>query len=453
MSIVRRPPCPSRPRQSGVAAMLILFVIAVVAISFLVNALKSSSSQTERDKITAVSLAQAKAALIGFAASVDLSGCASTTDCARPGDLPCPDRHPSGSLLAGVSSTPCPAPALGRLPWRTLGLPDLRDGYGERLWYAVSNSFKNNTRALPLVPLNSDTQGTISVRGPNGTTIANAAAGAGMAAVVISPGAAFTRQDGIVQDRSQAGYNNPINYLDVDVSSGEDNRDYINGSLNGFIQGPIKTTSNSIILNDTLITISRDDIMRVVEKRVASEVRGALADYFAAYKYYPRPAKFSDGSCLGNADLTPCGSDTSLNRGRIPANPASASWDIASILRGSVSKNWFQQNGWREVIYYAVAPACTKDTPNCSGSGFLTVNAQPFPPLISQQVVLIATGRALTYQDHGSSTNLAPKALESNYLEDENLTPLYDTYSLRPLSAATPFNDKLRCLPASPPQC
>ncbi len=31
---------------------------------------------------------------------------------------------------------------LGRLPWKTLGLPDLRDAFGERLWYAVSSKHK-----------------------------------------------------------------------------------------------------------------------------------------------------------------------------------------------------------------------------------------------------------------------------------------------------------------------
>ena len=32
----------------------------------------------------------------------------------------------------------------GRLPWKTLAIPDLRDGAGERLWYAVSVRFKRN---------------------------------------------------------------------------------------------------------------------------------------------------------------------------------------------------------------------------------------------------------------------------------------------------------------------
>jgi hypothetical protein len=40
------------------------------------------------------------------------------------------------------------AERLGRLPWKTLGLPDLRDGDGERLWYAVSSA----TRACSTAP-------------------------------------------------------------------------------------------------------------------------------------------------------------------------------------------------------------------------------------------------------------------------------------------------------------
>ena len=43
-----------------------------------------------------------------------------------------------GSLAGNVGQDQ----RLGRLPWKTLGLPDLRDGYAERLWYAVSTRYK-----------------------------------------------------------------------------------------------------------------------------------------------------------------------------------------------------------------------------------------------------------------------------------------------------------------------
>ena len=51
----------------------------------------------------------------------------------RLGDLPCPDRDDDGDADA-VPGCDTAALALGRLPWKTLGLPDLRDGDGERLW-------------------------------------------------------------------------------------------------------------------------------------------------------------------------------------------------------------------------------------------------------------------------------------------------------------------------------
>ena len=417
-------------RQSGVIAMLILFIVAVVAISFLVSSLKSSTSQTERDKITAAALAQAKAGLIGFAASVELSGCTSSNNCPRPGELPCPDTNDDGqaeSSCGKADGSTGQVNRLGRLPWKTLGLPDLRDGYGERLWYAVSNSFKNNFRALPL---NSDTLGTINVRDPNGTTIADFAAGTGAAAIIFSPGAPLTRQDGVVQDRSPSGNNNPINYLDI--ANGEDNQNFVDKLSNGFIQGPIKNASNSVILNDTLITISRDDIMRVVEKRVAAEVINALGS-----GSFPKPAAFNDSSCLGSAAiLVNCNSAPSTNpdRGRIPANP-SPPWGVNAGFLNGISTSWFQQNAWREVIYYTI--------------GLLTLNNPPAAAITGRNALVIMAGAALANQNRAAN-----KLLETNYLEDENSSsPLDDTYTIRPVISTTPFNDKVRCLLGSPPQC
>ena len=412
-------------RQSGVIAILILFIVAVVAISFLVSSLKSSS-QTERDKVTAAALAQAKAALIGYAASVNLFGCTSPSDCPRPGEIPCPDTNDDGQAepsCGNADGTTGQITRLGRLPWKTLGLPDLRDGYGERLWYAVSNNFKKHSRAFPL---NSDTLGTISVRDPNGTTIADFAAGTGAAAVIFSPGAALTRQDSVVQDRSPAGNNNPINYLDI--ANGEDNQNFVDKLSNGFIQGPIKNASNSTILNDTLISLSRDDIMRLVEERVAAEVTTALG-----FSSLPNPAAFNDNSCLGSGIISACNSSPGT-RGRIPANP-SPSWpNDAAFLRGNKSGNWFQQNAWREVIYYT--------------TGSLILQNPPSPSITPLNVLVIMAGPAFATQNRSAN-----KLLEANYLEDENSSPLNDTYTLRPVIATTPFNDKVRCLPASPPHC
>jgi hypothetical protein len=97
-------------------------------------------------------LARAKAALIGFAATYaddpDHKG--------QPqGYLPCPDVDGDGSAETCSSRGKT---VLGRFPWRTLGLPPLRDGSGECLWYVVSGTYKDNPKGI----LTSDTDGQLT---------------------------------------------------------------------------------------------------------------------------------------------------------------------------------------------------------------------------------------------------------------------------------------------------
>ncbi|MHB9116935.1 MAG: hypothetical protein ACYC2R_01495 [Burkholderiales bacterium] len=416
------------PRQRGIALLVMLTLLGMVGLFFVLGSLSRLSFQNERNSATSAVLAQAKEALIGYAASVAFSTGGCGANCPRPGELPCPDNWPLGSGNEGTPSSPCNSNAIGRLPWKTLGLPDLRDAAGERLWYAVSTRYKNNTRAFPL---NSDTPGTISVRDANGTLLADASAGTGVAAVIVSPGAALTRQDGVNQVRSAATANNPVNYLDI--ANGEDNQNFADGTGNGFIQGPIKNAGGSIILNDTLVTLTRDDIMRVTEKRVAAEIANALLPLLGSL---PNPAAFSDATCLGFAAIAANCNSGAGNRGRIPANPSPAWSGNAVFLNGLTNNHWFQQNAWREVIYYT--------------TGSLTLNNPPATAFTGLNALVIMTGSALGSQ---ARTTNAQKGLEADYLEEINLSPLDDTYTLRPVSASTPFNDKARCLPANPPLC
>jgi hypothetical protein len=82
----------------------------------------------------------AREALLGFAATYRNKEHPN----ADFGYLPCPDLDGDGSseTCGGQGQT-----SVGRLPYLTLNLPDLRDGSGECLWYAVSGSFKNNPKA------------------------------------------------------------------------------------------------------------------------------------------------------------------------------------------------------------------------------------------------------------------------------------------------------------------
>ncbi len=154
--------------------MIVIMVIGIAAV--LITSLSTSALNNKRHERTSEALAQAKQALIGRAVS----------DPNRPGELPCPDVNDDGISIPGddYSGSNCKS-LIGRLPYKTLGLPDLRDGSGERLWYALSNPFHANGSAT----LNSDLSGDISI---SGTLSAN-----NIIAIVFSPGNPISGQSRI----------------------------------------------------------------------------------------------------------------------------------------------------------------------------------------------------------------------------------------------------------------
>jgi len=317
--------------QRGQALLVLLVLLALGSAAAFYAFISPASTTIERDKITAAALAQAKAALIGYAVGVNLSSGG------RPGDLPCPDTNDSGQSggsCGNAAGTTGQTSRIGRLPWKSLGLPDLRDGDGERLWYAVSRNFKNNFRSTCASPgdagcLNSDARGTITVRNSAGITIhdgsnPDAHTPSGVIAVIFAPGAILQRQDAATsQDRSCNGGTcttegvctsapltntpkcNPVNYLDVAgppaltvtdaTASTEDNAGFTDGVLSdGFINGIVKDASGNVIVNDRLITITYADLMPLLEKRVAREAYNCVAGYGAASNgRYPWAASVS----------------------------------------------------------------------------------------------------------------------------------------------------------------
>ena len=124
--------------QRGVIVWVILLLLAGMG-GLLLTASQNTSRQSAMQK-TLASLALAQQALLAYAAQ-PLGTTQCEMNCPRPGDLPCPDRNNDGEAESSCSTTS----RLGRLPWKTLGTGDLRDGSGERLWYAVSERYKNTT--------------------------------------------------------------------------------------------------------------------------------------------------------------------------------------------------------------------------------------------------------------------------------------------------------------------
>lgn len=145
-------------RQRGAALMVILLIAGVLAAFFAVRALNGAN--TERDKVTAAALAQAKDALLGYAATYRELRRDLGNNQEKPfGYLPCPDTNNDG--IAEPACGVMDVSVIGRLPWRTLGLPPLRDSAGECLWYAVSGRAKNNPSTN--AAMNWDTLGQLAV--------------------------------------------------------------------------------------------------------------------------------------------------------------------------------------------------------------------------------------------------------------------------------------------------
>jgi hypothetical protein len=318
---------PNLRNQHGAAFIVMLVIMVLGVTTVLVGSLSSAGLKIKRDVKTAEALAQAKDALIGLAVIYN----------DYPGSLPCPDTDNDGISDAG-GSTNCPH-YIGRLPWKTLGLPDLRDAVGERLWYSLS---ANVRRYDSVRPLNSDTTGTLNVIGTN--TANN------LVAIVFAPGStigtqsrsasnAFCTTTGDTRKESLCA----ANYLEgsnADPSPGSSpNQNYQNANT-------------SVQFNDQLITISHDQLVSKVEKRVGAEIKNILNTYYAAWGALPFAAPFADPSAsafTGQASpatyegLLPIGDNVIPTWAGIPAVTFSGggSYNYCELRNGSaINSRW-----------------------------------------------------------------------------------------------------------------
>jgi len=310
---------PGAECQRGQAALIILLIV-VIGISTLVFAVAGPAKQAiARDRATAAALAQAKDALIGYAASYPT----------RPGVLPCPDTDNDGS-----ADSPCGAlgvTAVGRLPWKTLGLTDLRDGHGECLWYAVSANFKNSGVSAPAT-LNSDSAGTLVVIDTTGSPVYSGTDAA--LALVFAPGSALPGQDRASGAASVCGGNTTIaNYLEGGNQNGAATNTFVSGIANS-------------AFNDGMLAITSDAVFNVVNIRVAKEAITALENYRDTYSYYPFANAYGSAS--------PYNCSNGLNRGRFPITLpgcGQAAW-------GAALPAWFTSDNWNLVTHYALSKSC-----------------------------------------------------------------------------------------------
>jgi hypothetical protein len=257
--------------QGGVALILLMLGLMGIGGLLFVGYSQGLLKQVELSKSehnTRV-LNEAKQALLQFAYNYPVL----STPSIGPGRLPNADTDNDGIPDGGST--------FGRLPWAqaNLNLYDIRDADGERLWYAVSSSFRPQTLTPP--GINSDTSGTITLRDQGGKIIYDGSNPGsltqyGVAAVIIAPGA-VTARNGVSQDRSVANVNDPIHYLDLVVGT-ENNATVANGTTDGFILGPVDALSTDAV-NDQFIVITAEEVIAMAEKATLQAYRTAINDY------------------------------------------------------------------------------------------------------------------------------------------------------------------------------
>ncbi|MDR2925698.1 MAG: hypothetical protein LBU76_07125 [Azoarcus sp.] len=181
----RPPEAPRLVRRQRGGALLSAALLLLLAASATLAASAHLAHQAKQrsNERTVAALAQAKDALIGYAFGYpELAH-----DGQGIGYLPCPDKTNNGSGFGTCNVRH--HGALGRIPYRTLGLPVLRDGDGQCLWYAVAGSVKNNPKPLAL---NWDSPGQFRIVSPSGRPISGEEHN--VVAAILSPGGALPSQ-------------------------------------------------------------------------------------------------------------------------------------------------------------------------------------------------------------------------------------------------------------------
>ena len=353
--------------------MILIFILTIAAMAYVGTSLSGSDIQTAKRIKTATALTQAKAALIGW----------SVSHYSMPGALPCPDSNNSGSAASGCSANT----ALGRLPWKTLGIGDLRDDSGECLWYALSPVFRNtisvNSRGGSQPALNSTTSGSITILNKDGTALASP-----VIAVIVAPGAPLAGQN---RDSGGAvsicgGTSTAADYLDSANGVNNATGNHVSGSNNY----TFAMADNSSSFNDSLIYITAEDLYQPLRKRIAAEIDGTSQPTYGLVWYYNQAANHSYPWA---ADATGT-QQPGVVSGYVPNGDMN--FTVSSL------SSWLTNNGWFSLIRYQLGTDFQPGTayPQQCGSGCLTVRGQQ-----AQAAVMIVESGVTKWTTRVCSTN------------------------------------------------
>ncbi len=454
--------------------------VAVVAVMNLIKV--RGATELEREQATRDALSKAKRALVAFAVSRMDAG-----PTGIPALLPCPSLDaPTSPNDEGFSSLNCGSKyvsALGRLPWKQLGVEPIRDGHGECLWYVVTGTYKGGSPSPDI--LNWDSLGNVIVAQKWWDSTAGAEreiklAGANIpsqaVAAIIAPGPAM---EGVVsQDRSpQAnttacpGNYDSTNYLEA--GGGYDNTvtsPVANGNTT-LVDGYTDPHTRATVVNDRVIFVSREDIYSELMARsdfIGSEgapgrIRQLLIQVADCVATYANQGGLTDKRLLFAAPLTVSDyrnassyGDSTILRGRVPSGSAEAQLRLGRAHEfptacphwgaGSFLERWF--NAWKDHLYIAISPAFDPNRPPTAvcGTECLTVGTRT-----NVAAVVFFAGRRLADLPQTVTVDIHRNTI-SNYLEPHNasrfVNPVLgnDFVTPSPANEGPQLNDIAYCL-------
>lgn len=234
-------------------AMLAILILGMAW--WAVTALNTPVDRTAQDRLyNARILQEAKSALLGYVAH----RAAMTTE-NDPGRLPCPEAAGNiGTANEGIAAGNCTLPAIGRLPWRTLGIDKWRDVAGEPLWYVVSPGWTKPNAATNTV-INSNSTGQLTLDGTGDVV-----------ALIIAPGRplqidASAGCTARVQRRTTPAPTIDFrDYLDCENASSPVNTTFI-------------STGPSASFNDQVLSVSGLEMLPGIEAAVATRFERQFA--------------------------------------------------------------------------------------------------------------------------------------------------------------------------------
>ena len=264
-------------KQTGVALLAFILILLVASSAMLLHRLSAETTNPwERAANDIAILNEAKQALIAFAVHYpfsvknppDLDDWLTSTSENRkgPGRLPCPNLKYEGinfpSCSFGGNNT-----NVGWLPWEGIGVSELRDTAGQRLWYSINNSnrfIQNRLNAnTPNPDQNNGLGDYLSIVDTNGNTIAE-----DIVAVVIAPGPPLPGQSRPTNPADSDIIDYIADYLECDNQNlGNDNFQIFSLRL--------PSLDNECTGNDTLVFIQHDELMAVV-KQVVEQICQSL---------------------------------------------------------------------------------------------------------------------------------------------------------------------------------